>query len=82
VGSNNDVLETETTKRYLTHRLTDKHGIINRGLLSWRRMEGGGVGGAGRVTIMAKKRSMHWFSVGKTEGRRSLSRLGVDGRLI
>jgi len=45
VGSNNDVLETEATKRCLTHRLTDKHVLINRGLLSWRRVKGGGVCG-------------------------------------
>ena len=46
MGSNNDVLETEATKGCLTHRLIDKHVLINRGLLSWRRMKEDGVGGA------------------------------------
>jgi hypothetical protein len=45
VGNNNDVLETEATKGCLTHSLTDKHVLINRGLLPWRRMKEGGVGG-------------------------------------
>ena len=42
-------------------------------------------GGRGRVgrhmTVMAKKRSLHCFSVWKPEGKRQLSRLGVDGRI-
>jgi len=46
VGNNNDVIETEATEGCLTHRLTDKHVLINRGLLSWRRMNEDGVGGA------------------------------------
>ena len=46
MGSSNDVLETEATKRCLTHRLTDKHVLINRGLLPWRRMKEDWVGGA------------------------------------
>ena len=34
------------------------------------------------MTVMAKKRSLLWFSVGKPEGRRPLSRLDIDGRMI
>jgi len=33
------------------------------------------------MTVMAKKRSLHCFSVWKPEGKRQLSRLGVDGRI-
>ena len=51
MGNNNDALETEATERCLTHRLTDKHVLINRGLLSWRRMKEDGVGGVGWVGI-------------------------------
>jgi hypothetical protein len=40
------------------------------------------LGWAGRVTVRTKKRSLYWFSVGKPEERRPLSRLGVDGRII
>lgn len=46
MGNNNDVLETEATKGCLIHRLTDKHVLINRSLLSWRRMKEDMVGGA------------------------------------
>jgi len=43
-------------------------------------MKEGGIRGA--YDSHGKERSLHWLSVGKPERRRTLSRLGVDGRVI
>jgi hypothetical protein len=46
VGNNNNVSANEAAKGCLTHRVTDKRVLINRGLLPWRRMKAYVMGGA------------------------------------